>query len=118
MSVTKIINGRVITPYRMMDGAAVLIEDGLIKEVSVAAAGADADETIDAGGKYVMPGFIDIHSHGAGGHDFMDGDPDSFKIIAATHAKYGTTMIFPTLTSSKFDVLKESIKNFDAIEFD
>lgn len=117
MKTVKIVNGRVITPYRMMENAAILIKDGIIAEVSESAVSAKADKIIDAGGKYVSPGFIDIHTHGAGGHDFMDGNPDVFKIIATTHAKYGTTMLFPTLTSSKFDVLKKSIENFDKLDF-
>ncbi len=117
MSTIKIINGKVITPYRMIENAAVLIKDGIIAEVSKDAVSAEVNKIIDAGGKYISPGFIDIHTHGAGGHDFMDGNPESFKIIAATHARYGTTMLFPTLTSSRFDVLKKSIAYFDGLDF-
>ena len=117
MATTKIINGKVITPYRMLTDVAVLIEDGLIKDISTEALTENTDITIDAGGKYVSPGFIDIHTHGAGGHDFMDGDPEVFKLIASTHAQYGTTMLFPTLTSSRFDVLKKSISNYDKLDF-
>lgn len=117
MATTKIINGKVITPYRMLTDVAVLIEDGLIKDISTEALTENTDITMDAGGKYVSPGFIDIHTHGAGGHDFMDGDPEVFKLIASTHAQYGTTMLFPTLTSSRFDVLKKSISNYDKLDF-
>ena len=117
MGTIKIINGKIITPYRILDDAAVLINNGLISDVSKDSVNADAEKVIDAGAKFVSPGFIDIHTHGAGGHDFMDGNPDSFKIIASTHAKYGTTMLFPTLTSSRFDVLKKSIANFDKLNF-
>lgn len=117
MGITKIINGRIITPYRILTDSAVLIKDGCILDVSEEAVNADCGKVIDAGGKYVSPGFIDIHTHGGGGHDFMDGNADSFKIIAAKHARYGTTMMFPTLTSSRFDVLKKSISNFDNLDF-
>ncbi len=117
MGTKKIINGKIITPYRMMDDAVILIEDGIIIDVSKEAVASDADIVIDAGGKYISPGFIDIHTHGGGGHDFMDGNPESFKIIAGTHSRYGTTMMFPTLTSSRFDILKKSIKNFNELDF-
>lgn len=47
------------------------------------------DQIIDAAGNYVAPGFIDMHIHGGGGHDFMDGTVEAFLGIAETHAKYG-----------------------------
>ncbi|MBD0299828.1 MAG: N-acetylglucosamine-6-phosphate deacetylase, partial [Nitrososphaera sp.] len=55
---------------------------------------------------YISPGFIDIHVHGGGGHDLMDGSEEAFLKIAETHAQYGTTAMFPTtLTSEKEDLL-------------
>ena len=54
------------------------------------------DQIIDAAGNYVAPGFIDMHIHGGGGHDFMDGTVEAFLGIAETHAKYGTTSMVPT----------------------
>jgi N-acetylglucosamine-6-phosphate deacetylase len=57
---------------------------------------------IDANGKYISPGFIDIHIHGGGGHDFMDGTTEAFLKIAELHAKHGTTAMLPTtLTCEK-----------------
>ena len=62
---------------------------------------------INANGKYVSPGFIDIHVHGGGGHDFMDGTEIAFLTIAATHARYGTTSMLPTtLSASKEELLQ------------
>jgi N-acetylglucosamine-6-phosphate deacetylase len=62
---------------------------------------------IDAKGDYISPGFIDIHVHGGGGHDFMDGSEEAFLEIANTHARYGTTSMLPTtLTSDKEGLLK------------
>jgi N-acetylglucosamine-6-phosphate deacetylase len=61
---------------------------------------------IDAGGCYVSPGFIDIHVHGGGGHDFMDGNEAAFLGVAETHVRYGTTAMLPTtLTGSKEELL-------------
>lgn len=105
----KIFNGRIITPYRVIPQGSVLITDGIITAVSEGnLVAADALE-IDAKGKFVAPGFIDIHIHGGGGHDFMDGNEAAFLKIAETHVKYGTTAMLPTtLTSEKeglFDTL-------------
>jgi N-acetylglucosamine-6-phosphate deacetylase len=102
----KIYNGQVITPHRVIPNGTVLIKDGLIAAVSEAdLAVADALE-IDARGHYIAPGFIDIHVHGGGGHDFMDGTEEAFLEIARTHARYGTTSLLPTtLTSGKEELL-------------
>jgi N-acetylglucosamine-6-phosphate deacetylase len=103
----KIINGRIITPYRIIDSGTLLIEGTTIEAVSEGDIYAADAEIIDAGGKYISPGFIDIHIHGGGGHDFMDGTVNAFLKIAEIHAKYGTTSMFPTtLTCSKADLLK------------
>lgn len=103
----KIINGRIITPYRIIEGGTLLISGTTIEAVSEGNIDAPDAEVMDAGGKYISPGFIDIHIHGGGGHDFMDGTVNAFLKIAEIHAKYGTTSMFPTtLTCSKADLLK------------
>lgn len=73
---TLIKNGRIITPNETINGY-VLLEDGVITEIANGEYAAEADEVIDAEGNYVSPGFIDLHTHGAGGADFMDGDRKS-----------------------------------------
>ena len=60
----------------------------------------DGAVEIDAKGKYIVPGFIDIHVHGGGGFDFMDGTETAFLKIAELHAKYGTTSMLPTTLSA------------------
>lgn len=62
---------------------------------------------IDAAGRYVSPGFIDIHVHGGGGHDFMDGTVEAFLGVAETHARYGTTAMLPTTLTSTREALFE-----------
>lgn len=102
----KIYNGKVIVPGKILPQGTVLIADGKI--VGVEEGDVDfADATlIDAQGQYISPGFIDIHIHGGGGYDFMDGTTDAFLQIAAIHAKHGTTAMLPTtLTSEKEDLL-------------
>lgn len=69
------------------------------------------DAVIDAGGLYVSPGFIDIHTHGAGNFDFADGTAEDILQAAHTHAKYGTTTIYPTCTSSSTEDILLFIRN-------
>lgn len=101
MKRTKIYNGKIITPHRIIDGGCVVIEAGKIVEVSTTDITIDGVEAIDASGHYIAPGFIDIHVHGGAGHDFMDNDPDGFLEIARLHARFGTTAMMPTTLSSE-----------------
>lgn len=107
MNKIKIVNGHVITPYRIIKNATLLINNNKIELISDGEVDAAGYETIDAKGNYISPGFIDIHIHGGGGHDFMDGTEEAYLKIAEIHARYGTTAMAPTtLTCSKADLLK------------
>lgn len=109
----KIFNARIITPYRIIPQGTVLVSDGVISAVSEGnLVAADALE-IDAKGKYVAPGFIDIHVHGGGGHDFMDGSETAFLKIAETHVKYGTTSMLPTTLTSEKEGLFETLTRYE-----
>jgi N-acetylglucosamine-6-phosphate deacetylase len=103
----KIVNGKIITPGKIIEGGCILISNGIIIAVSEENIEANDAVEIDAGGNFISPGFIDIHVHGGGGYDFMDGHEKAFLEIAATHARYGTTSMLPTtLTSSKEELFK------------
>jgi N-acetylglucosamine-6-phosphate deacetylase len=103
----KIVNGQIITPSGIINGGCVLITNGTITAVSEKNIDAPGSIEIDACGKYVSPGFIDIHIHGGAGHDFMDNTVEAFLAIANVHAQHGTTAMLPTtLTSSKEDLLE------------
>ena len=101
----KIINGRIITPESIIENGSLLISDGIITEISDKEISSNAD-IIDAEGNFISPGFIDIHVHGGGGSDFMDGTIRDFLTIAETHLQYGTTALVPTtLTAEKENLL-------------
>ena len=109
----RIFNARIITPYRIIPQGTILISDGVITAVSEGnVMAADAIE-IDAKGKFVAPGFIDIHVHGGGGHDFMDGSETAFLKIAETHVKYGTTAMLPTTLTSEKEGLFETLTIYE-----
>jgi N-acetylglucosamine-6-phosphate deacetylase len=113
----KIYNGKIITPYRIIPNGTILIKDGIIVEVVAGDIEVEGATEIDAKGKFIAPGFIDLHIHGGGGHDFMDGSEAGFLEIAKIHAKYGTTAMLPTtLSSGKEDLLQtiETYKQADA----
>ncbi len=106
MSTVSIINGQVITPAGVVEGATVVVRDGIVLQVGKGDLPAPGARVIDAMGMYVSPGFIDIHVHGGGGFDFMDGHESAFLAIAEMHARYGTTSMLPTtLTGAKEEIL-------------
>lgn len=97
-------NGTVLTSHRMIPNGGILVVNGLIEEVFEGAGSYPKDvHKIDAGGQYISPGFIDIHVHGGGDSDFMDGTVEDYLIIANTHASYGTTGMYPTTLSGKWE---------------
>ncbi len=99
-------NGKIITNSRIIAGGSLLITGKTITAVGDKEIQAEAAVKINAEGNYISPGFIDIHVHGGGGHDFMDGSTSAFLKIAETHARYGTTSMMPTtLSSSKEEIL-------------
>ncbi|WP_017260079.1 N-acetylglucosamine-6-phosphate deacetylase [Pedobacter arcticus] len=101
-----IYNGKVITPKGIIENGFVLIHGEIIENVGEGEVEVSEDTIlIDAKGKFISPGFIDIHVHGGGGHDFMDGSVDAFLKIAETHVKYGTTALNPTTLTSEVEDL-------------
>lgn len=96
----QIVNGRILTPKGWLEGGSVIIEDDKIKAVSNIDLHIVDAEIIDAKGCYVVPGGIDLHTHGGGGRDFIEGSEDAFRAAVNAHMKHGTTTIYPTLSSS------------------
>ena len=91
-----------------IEKGSLLIENGIIKEINPSEL--NFQNTIDCKGLYASPGFIDIHIHGAGGHDTMDGTFEAINEISKTICKYGTTSFTPTtMTMSSKDILKSMI---------
>jgi N-acetylglucosamine-6-phosphate deacetylase len=111
--VIKIYNGKIIAPGRIIDNGTVLVTGDTITAVREGDADvADAIE-IDAKGDYISPGFIDIHVHGGGGYDFMDGTEEAFLKIAETHALHGTTAMLPTTLTSEKEGLLQTLQAYE-----
>lgn len=104
-------NGKIVLKDRVIEGD-VLVADGIIRDIiekksPVKAETLEIKNTINLNGKYLVPGFIDVHIHGANGADAMDGTVEALKTISSFVATKGTTkFLATTLTSSK-----EELKN-------
>ena len=109
----KICNGKIITPCRIIPDGMIVVTGDTITTVSKKNSRVDGAVEIDAKGNYISPGFIDIHVHGGGGYDFMDGSETAFLKIAETHARYGTTSMVPTTLTSEKEGLIETLELYE-----
>ncbi|MDD3840201.1 MAG: amidohydrolase family protein, partial [Clostridia bacterium] len=101
-------NGKVILANKLIDNGGVVVEGKYIKDIfsgdNNISYGQDY-QVIDVKGKYISPGFIDIHVHGGANSDFLDGSQDAIKDILKLHAQNGTTsLLATTLTCSDKDL--------------
>lgn len=105
---TQIINARILTPSGWLKDGSVLIRDSKILEVTNCDLAIVGATLFDAKGMYVVPGGIELHMHGGGGCDFMEGTEEAFRGAVAAHMKHGTTSIFPTLSSSSRPMIEKA----------
>ena len=96
---TLIKNAHVISPGVDLKKANVVIERGRIKAVTQEPVAGPFETVVDAKGKYVVPGFIDVHLHGACGYDVCDEDrPEAIEKIAEAKLAEGCTTFLPRST--------------------
>jgi len=108
-------NAQLVLPDRVVPGC-VGIQDGLIAAVLDQPYPEGDAAQADLGGRYLAPGFVEIHSHGAGGHDFMDGTPVAFLRAAETHLRHGVTTLFPTSVAADFESLLRFLQAFKQVK--
>ena len=104
--ITKIKCDGIVTPSGILGGY-LYAADGRITEIS--GINKPADIEYDYTGSYLMPGFIDIHTHGAGGHPFLTEQAEVVATACDFHLKHGTTTILPTLSASPIDIMEKSV---------
>jgi N-acetylglucosamine-6-phosphate deacetylase len=108
--VTVLANARVVTPTRVLESGWLRIEDGGIAEVGTGDPGGPAGVSVDLGGSWVLPGFVDIHVHGGGGAAYTSGDPDEARAAAAFHRAHGTTTTLASLVTAGLDDLERAVR--------
>ncbi|MHC4946133.1 MAG: N-acetylglucosamine-6-phosphate deacetylase [Planctomycetota bacterium] len=116
---TLIKNCRLVSPGKDLPGAAIVIEgDAIIKILEGKDTLPDADKTFDAAGRTVLPGFIDIHVHGAAGFDVMDGTREAIERIAEAKLEEGVTTFCPTTLTLPEDKLAQAMKAVEQYRLD
>ncbi|GAA0610630.1 N-acetylglucosamine-6-phosphate deacetylase [Kribbella sandramycini] len=99
--------GRLVTPDDVLEGAWVQVVDQDILAYGRRSEGmpADGQRPVDLGEVTLVPGFVDIHTHGGGGSSYSTTDPEEARKVAAFHAKHGTTTTMASLVTGPLDVL-------------
>lgn len=115
-----IVNGKIIVENKILENKVLLFEKKIVAILDRSNVYLNKeDQIIDANGLYVSPGFIDVHIHGSGGKDAMDGNLESIKVISQTIAKRGVTSFLPTtMTMDKKDIYKALYAIKQAVNMD
>lgn len=108
-------NARIVLPDTILDDHYLSVKNGVIE--SIGKGTPDREQlnsctTVDCGGQYLSPGFIDIHCHGGGGADFMDGHIEDILTAARAHLIHGTTGICPTTLTCSDEELFTFFESF------
>ncbi|MBB3035423.1 N-acetylglucosamine-6-phosphate deacetylase [Alteriqipengyuania lutimaris] len=113
MSAHILSGAKIVTADGLRDGAAVAIENGLVREIGSGAK--PSAKRVELEGGYLVPGFIDTQVNGGGGVLFNDAPTvETIDAIAQAHRRHGTSGLLPTLISDDFDTLRCGIEAVDA----
>ena len=113
--IIQITNGRILTPGGWVKGGSVIVEDNRIAEVSSNESHVEGATVVDAGSGNIVPGGIDLHIHGGGGRDYMEGTEEAFREAIRSHMIHGTTALYPTLSSSSVPMIEAAIETTERL---
>jgi N-acetylglucosamine-6-phosphate deacetylase len=103
--------GRAFTPFEEISDAVIVVQGSKISAVGQRGK-VDLPRGVrelNASGRTVVPGFVDVHIHGAGGHDVMEGTREALEIISATVAAHGTTSLVATTVTASEKETRDSV---------
>jgi N-acetylglucosamine-6-phosphate deacetylase len=106
---THVLHGRILTPYGWVSGH--LRYGERITEISASALSDQDEDTL------ILPGFIDLHVHGGGGFDVMDGGC-AIHAITRLHARHGTTSLLATTMTAPVDDIRSAIVDCKSVYFE
>jgi N-acetylglucosamine-6-phosphate deacetylase len=101
-------SGRVVRPDQVLDDGWVLVRQGRIADVGAGAPPPTDAEPVDLRGAWLLPGFVDLHMHGGGGHDVTT-SRESMEAAVAFHAGHGTTRTLVSLVTAPLAELAQQL---------
>lgn len=104
-----LVGARVVLEDRIDGESAVLVRDGLIEALTAPGDLPAGVARIDAGGRYLTPGLIDLHAHGAAGHGFDTPSRAGYESVLAAHAGFGVTAMQASLATAALGSLAETL---------
>ena len=111
LNLKAIVHGKIIRENKIWENQVLLYEDKIIALLPEAEFSNEmADEIIDAGGRYISPGFINVHIHGCIGVDAMDDDDDALAKMREILPKTGVTAFLPTTMTYDFPKIYRSLE--------
>lgn len=109
----QIVNARIVLPQGLLEGGVCAFQDGIIDYIGLQPQ-SDATTVLDAEGKLLLPGFVDIHCHGGNGFDFMDAQPEEMAQIARFHLAHGTTTLVATTMTDSWENIRSALERVSA----
>ena len=110
----QIVNAKIVLSNGVLEGGVLAFENGVITHIGKERT--EADETLDLGGKYLVPGFIDLHCHGGNGLDFMDATAEEMTEIARFHLSHGTTGLYATTMTDTEENIQKALDTYATIK--
>lgn len=101
--------GRVLTPDGVVEPGWVAVTNGLITGCGEGPPPDVGPSVVDLAGRWLVPGFVDLHVHGGGGHTVTAGDPADAAAAMAFHRRHGTTTSLLSLVTGPVDALEAAI---------
>lgn len=102
----------VISPDVELEGASVLVEDGVIRRIYLCGEELPpSDRVVEVQGDMLVPGFIDIHTHGCGGQDFSHGSREAIRTIAENKLSEGVTTLLPSTSTQSEETLARALQS-------
>ena len=109
-------NARIATGSQVTFPGWLRVQDGLISEMGLGAAPEPAD--LDLDGRWLVPGFVDIHVHGAAGRSFDEGDSQAVAAITGHHLARGTTTMLASLVTAPVEKLRFAVEALSSFVLD